>query len=64
MIQIHMYASQAQYMLIKPAQYPWQQVKRSLQNQIEDYLDNKTKAIDNTRQLIYNAVEILMDRYD
>lgn len=59
-----MYACQAQYMLIKPAQYPWQKVKRSLQKQKEVYLDNKTKAIDNTRQLIYNAVEILMDRYD
>lgn len=49
-------------MLVKPAVYPWDKVKRSLHNQNEDYLDNKI-VNDNSRQQLYNAVESLMDRY-
>ncbi len=57
------YNFQGQYMLVKPAQYPWEKVKRSLHNQKADFLNNKTtRVIDNTRQLVYNAVEMLMDR--
>lgn len=51
-----------QYMLVKPATYPWAKVKRSLHNQNEAFLDNKTMGPDNTRQLVYNVVEILIDR--
>lgn len=49
-------------MLAKPAQYPWQKLKRSLHNQKEVYSDTKDPVPDNTRQLLYNAVETLMDR--
>ncbi|XP_037025433.1 uncharacterized protein LOC119066838 [Bradysia coprophila] len=56
------YNFQAQYMLVRPAQYPWEKVKRSLHNQKEEFLDRKEVVPDNTRQLMYNAVEILMDR--
>ncbi|KAJ6635896.1 hypothetical protein Bhyg_14482 [Pseudolycoriella hygida] len=55
------YNFQGQYMLAKPARYPWDKVKRSLHNQKRNYSDNKS-VVDNTRQLMYNAVEMLMDR--
>lgn len=58
------YNFQAQYMLVKPAQLPWWlRVGRSLQNQKENYLHNKTSVMDKTREIVYNAVEILMVRY-
>lgn len=54
--------TQGQYMLVKPAQYPWEKVKRSLHNQKQNYLENKWAAPDNTRQLLYDAVETLFNR--
>lgn len=52
------YNFQAQYMLRTPTQLPWwADAGRSLQKQKKDHFDN-------TRQIVYSAVENLMARYE
>lgn len=56
------YNLQAQYNLMPSASHPWTIFKRSLHTQKVLYSEDKNFRNDETRQMFYNAVEILMLR--
>lgn len=57
------YNFQAQYIPLPSIIYPWKRFERAMINQKQNYNTAGTYKEDGTRQFVYNAYELIMDRF-
>lgn len=57
------YNFQAQYVPLPKIIYPWDRFSRSIVSQREQFDRDGTYISDKTRQFVYEAVELLLNRY-